>query len=369
MFCNTGVVILSLIKLSFIALIASVLTGCGYIYGENGLIKNQEYTYVNAKQSKDLKIPTTLSHKSSANYTVLPKLGNKAENHSLGKNLKQSAPVQLLAVLDNTRVDKKSLIPSVLIIDDLEFIWITARMFLDQHQVMSEVNEVAGKVILTKWLALENAGVIIDLDGEEEPDLNRVKYKISINDGEVKGEYNLSVERVFNQYRESDDNQWLDKKSSWSESADMMNLLLGFYDQRIRQKSANHQQQIMAGFKVVLGQNEKSEAALVTAADEKLVWEKIPRVMRELGLKVIDKDLRQKTYFMEYEIKEPGFFASLFNETNSKLPLEAGTYQLTITEAGEQRALTIRDGQGTALEANLLVKLFPELSRLFGDRR
>ena len=368
-YCNIGVVILNLVKLSFIALIASILSGCGYIYGDSGLIKNQEYSYVNAKQSKKLEIPKSLSHKSSADYTVLPKLGKTTQNHTLGKDLKQSAPIQLLAVLDNTRVDKKSSIPSVLIIDELDFIWQTATKFLDKHQIKSELKESKDKTILTDWLAIEDAGIWLGLDGEEEPDLNRAKYKISIESGEIKGEHNLSVERILNQSRESDESQWVDNKSGWQESADMMNLLLGYYDQRIRQQAAQHQQEIMAGFKVDLGQNSKGNAALITSADVKVIWEKIPRVMKELGIKIIDKDLRQHTYFMEYEAQEPGFFASLFDEQQSELPLKVGTYQLSITKAGEQQALTFKDGEGNALEANLLVKLFPELSRLFGDRR
>ena len=91
--------------------------------------------------------------------------------------------------------------------------------------------------------------------------------------------------------------------------------------------------------------------------------------MLELGFIIIDKDIRQNTYFLELQSPEPGFFASLFDETESTLPLDAGTYQVVVGEIGENRSILIRDEQGLALEASLVVKLFPNLSRLYGDRR
>ncbi len=350
-------------------MLAFVLSSCGYIYGEDGLIKNKRNDYVNARQSKALEIPPPLSHKNNADYTLVPSIGEQGKKGLIGKYLEQAAPTQLLAVLENTRVDRKSTAPAVLIIDDLEFIWQTATQFIEQHNVSTAIQDRQNRTIISHWLAIEEGGIWLGLDGSEEPDLIRAKYKILIEDGEIKGEQKLIVERIESQIRADDDEPWLDNPISWQESADMMNLLLSYYDARLRIQEAKHQQQVMAGFKVDLGQDSDGNAALLTAAKETLVWEKIPKVMRELGFIIVDKDTRQKTYFMEYHKPEQGFFASLFDGQDILLPLEDGSFQMTVGESGQRRSITIKNGQGSGIESGLLVKLYPDLSRLFGDRR
>lgn len=361
---------MSLIKLSLLVLATLVISGCGYIYGDNGLIKSQKYDYMNAKQTKDLEIPAPLSHKDKADFTVLPRIGERAKNSLHGKQLTQDAPIQLLAVLENTRVDRKSQLPVVLILDEISFVWQTINSFLQAHNITTSVKDETSKVIVSNWMPIEEGGIWLGLDGSDDIDLIRAKYKITIEKGEIKGEQKLTVQRVESQTRADDDAAWRDVPVSWQESADMMNLILSYYDSQIRLKRAQHQQQVLAGFKVELGQDNEKNAALLTAASESLVWEKIPKVMRELGFTIIDRDLRQKTYFMEYHPPEQGFFASLFTDENeTRLPLEEGSYQVTVGENGAQRSITLKDGQGVSLEGNLMVKLYPELSRLFGDRR
>jgi len=345
------------------------VNGCGYIYGDNGLVKSQEYSYVNSKEDKELEIPADLTHESKANYTVVPKIGKKSEKSVLGKQLTQIAPAQLLTVMDNTRVDKNSDIPAVLIVDDPNFIWQTTTLFLQERLIENSKLDASKRTLETNWIAIEDGGIWLGLDGSEEPDELRAKYKISLSNSDIKKEYQLKVERSHNQYWNEDDELWKEIPVTWHESADMMNLILSYYDQRIRMQDARHQLEIMAGFKVELGQDSEGKPALITSATEALVWEKIPRVMNELGLTVIDRDRRQKTYFMEYKAVESGFFASLFDDEGPKLPLEEGSFQMTISEIGELRALTIKNGEGVAIEADLLVALYPDLSRLFGDRR
>ncbi len=360
---------MKLIKISTVLGMSVFVSGCGYIYGDNGLIKSQEYDYLHAKETKELEVPTPLVHKNKSNYTVVPQIGASAQNNQSGKQLSQAAPIQLLAVLDNTRVDKKSEIPAVLIIDNVDFIWQTVTKFFQKHEVKVEKQDGQDRWLVTEWIPIEAGGIWLGLDGSDEPNLERAKYKVSISDSNLPGEYRLVIERIQSEIRTDNDLPWQPHTISWQESADMMNLVLSHYDTRIREQEAARQLKIMAGFKVELGQNQSQEAALLTDAEQKLVWEKIPRVMREIGMVILEKDDKQKTYFMEYKGKEEGFFASLFDSTETKELFQEGAYQVTVGDLGNRRTITFRDGQGDAVEASLLVAAFPELSRLFGDRR
>ncbi|MDQ7048242.1 MAG: outer membrane protein assembly factor BamC [Enterobacterales bacterium] len=356
-------------KLSLIIATTLLVSGCGYIYGDNGLIKSQKYAYTKAKQDKELVIPAPLKQSDQSDFTIVPPIGEKAKKGVMGKELSQKAPVQLLAVLDNTRVNRDASIPSILVSDNLDFIWQTVVIFMQQHDITLETKDSEKHIAITPWLNIDEGGIWLGINGEDEPDEERAKYKIQVKPGQIKGEYELTVERIGSQIRSDNDLPWQEKTINWGESADMMNLLLSFYDTRLTVEKLKHQRAILAGFKVELAKDAAGNPALVTKAEESLIWEKIPKVMKALGIKIVDKDARQKAYFLEYKAKEDGFFASLFDETVEKLALEDGEYQLVIGEIGELTSLTFKDGEGHPISAELLVKLFPELSRLFGDRR
>ncbi len=346
-----------------------LVSGCGYIYGDNGLIKSQEYDYLHAKETNELEVPEPLVHKNKSNYTVVPQIGSATKDNASGKQLSQAAPIQLLAVLDNTRVDKKSEVPAVYIMDNIDFIWQTITKFFKKHEIRVEKQDNQKHRLVTDWIPIEEGGIWLGLDGTDEPDLERAKYAVSISDSNLPGEYRLVIERIQSEVREDNDLPWQAGAITWQESADMMNLVLSHYDTRIREQEAARQLKIMAGFKVELGQNQSQEAALLTDAEQKIVWEKIPRVMREIGMVILEKDDKQKTYFMEYKGEEEGFFASLFDSKKTQKLFQEGAYQITVGDLGNRRTITLRDGQGDPIEASVLVAAFPELSRLFGDRR
>jgi len=346
-----------------------LLSGCGYIYGDDGLIKSKKYQYTQSKLEKELVIPAPLKQSSKADFTMIPPVGEKAKQGLMGKDLSQKAPVQILAVLDNIRVDRDSSEPAILVSDSMEFIWQTVVIFMQQHHIALEKQDSEQHIAISQWLNIDEGGIWLGLDGKDDAETYRAKYSIKVSAGKIKGEYQLKVERIASQTREDDDLPWKDQRINWRESADMMNLLISFYDTRLNVEKLKHKRKILAGFKVELAKDADGNPALVTEAKEDLIWDKIPKVMNGLGIKVVDKDARQKAYFLEYKVKEEGFFATLFDESNQKLAIKEGEYQLVIGQVGELRSLTFKDAEGNSVAAELLVKLFPELSRLFGDRR
>ncbi len=361
--------LLSFIKISFLILVAMLISSCGYIYGDDGLIKSKKFDYVNSKKSKDLKTPDDLTHKGQSNYAITPPIATKQKKYVVGQKLSHFAPTQLLAVMENTRVDRTSKQPAVLIVDKKETLWKTSVDFLEKHNFKNTTYNQKEGVITTDWIAIKEGGIWLGLDGLDDVELNRAKFKITISKGEIKDEHRLMAVRFDSQSRLDDDEPWSSQTVLWRDSADFLNLLLSHYDRQIRLQEAEHQSQVMAGFKVTLGTDAKGNPALLTNAKENLIWEKIPKVVIELGFKLIDKDVQQKIYFMEYEPIENGFFASLFDSSNSDFVLQEGAYQLNVAEKGAQYSITLKDQEGVGLDAELMVKLFPAFSRLFGDRR
>jgi len=344
------------------------LSGCSYLYSEEGLIKDRTFEYLDARETKDLNIPPELKQKNKVNYAQVPAIGEAAKNAPFGKELKVNAPVQILAVLENMRLDKKSADPAVFIVDDFEFLWANILSIFEEREINLAKVDKTGKTIDTGWLAQDEDGIWLGLEDSEEIDEFKTRFQIKITEGQLKNEYRIESRRVGAEILDEEDN-WKPISSFWHDSAEMLNLIISKYDQSVAEREIAERKRAIAGFTVELSTNSDGDAALITAADKEDVWVKLPDVLIDLGFEVHDRDRQLMTYFTEYLTEEDGFFASLFSEDRVELPIESGNYQITVSELGERTAITIKDDQGNALESGVMGKLFPVISSRFGERK
>ncbi|TQV76977.1 outer membrane protein assembly factor BamC [Aliikangiella marina] len=360
---------MKIIKTSIVILSCQMLAGCSWLYGEDGLVKDSSYEYVNARQTKDIQIPGELTQKRKVNFTPVPAIGEKAKQAPYGKEVKVSAPIQILAVLDNIRIDKKADNPAVFILDDSDFLWRSIIEIFEENEAKIEKANKQELVIETDWLAVDERGVWLGVAGEDDIDEFRAKYRVKFTDGVLKDEKRMEVSRIAAEKLDDETEQWQPVPSFWQDSADMLNLLISSYDKKAATRDQARKAAMVAGFKVQMAKDEEDAAALVTEASMEHVWEKLPKVLEALEFDVNDRDRRLMTYFVNYQKEEAGFFASLFSEEKELLPIDAGDYQVTLRQLGERTAIVFRDGQGEPLNSQVLTKLYPTLSQLFGDNR
>lgn len=356
-------------QLGFVLFATLTVSGCSYIYGEDGFIKDNTYAYLEAKQTKDIVIPDSLKQEEKVDYTPIPAIGSKAKQAEVGTKVKVNAPVQILAVLDNVRVNKQAQNPTVYILEDEEFLWNSVVDLFDTNEIQLDINDSQNRVLQTDWIAIDQRGVWLGLAGREDIDEFRAKFKVTFDKGILKGEKQVQVERVMAQKLNEETEQWESYPSFWQDSAEMLNMLISHYDKTATVRDKEIRAQNLAGFKVQLARDEDDNAALVTNAKLEHVWEKLPKVLDEADFDVGDRDRRLMTYFVQYEFEESGFFASLFESDKEPLPLESGDYQVTLRQLGERTAIVFRDGAGVPLNSTTMTKLFPTLSKLFGTKR
>ncbi|WP_168204312.1 outer membrane protein assembly factor BamC [Aliikangiella coralliicola] len=350
-------------------ILSAGLSACSYIYGEDGLIKDRTYDYLEAKQTKELVVPQELKQKARVDYTQVPAIGEKAKQADIGKSVRYAAPVQILAVLDNIREDKKAPNPAVFVQENIDILWqITVDLFVN-NEINPTVVDKSQYFLNTGWVALDERGVWLGIESDEESDEFRAEFQVKIKPGVIRGENRIEVVRSKAQKYNDDSEQWENVPSFWQDSAEMLNLIISNYDKKVTEMEREKRGRAIAGFKVELAKDADNNAALVTATNREIVWEKLPRVLESVNFQVNDKDRRLMTYFVKYEVEEPGFFASLFNDEPEALPIEPGDYQVSLTDVGELTAVTFKDGQGAPLESSAMVKLFPILNKLFGDKR
>lgn len=345
------------------------LSACSYFYSEEGLIKDTSYDYLNARQTKGLEIPAPLVQEDKANYALVPRIGEKANKTQLSKNMKFSAPVQVLAVLDNVRLDKRASSPAVFIQEKKEFIWMSLLDLFQSNEITPAIIDRDSYYMNTGWMAVDERGVWLGVEGREEVDEFRAKYDIQIKPGNRNGDARLEVSRVRAQKINDDTDDWEDVPSYWQDSAEMLNLIISHYDEKVSERDREIRSRTVAGFDVELGTDSENNSALIASADKEKVWENLPKVLEAVNLMISDKDRRLMTYFLKYEKAEQGFFASLFSSETAELPIEEGNYQVSLSDNGELTAITFKDAQGAPLDSSQLVKLYPILTKLFGNRR
>lgn len=360
---------MKIIKTLIVILLCPLVAACSWLYGEDGLVKDSTYDYIDARSTKDIEIPGELNQKKKANYTPVPAIGEKAKQAPFGKDIKVSAPVQILAVLDNIRVDKKAENPTVYILDDSDFLWDSLLEIFAENEATIVTADKEKQVIETDWLAVDERGVWLGVAGSDDIDEFRAKYRVQFGEGVLRGEQRVEVSRFAAEKLDDDTDQWKAVPSFWQDSADMLNLLISSYDKKAVSRDQAKRAAMVAGFKVQMAKDEDDAAALVTDAEQEHVWEKLPKVLEALDFEVNDRDRSLMTYFVSYQREEQGFFASLFSEEKELLPIDAGDYQVTLRLFGERTAIVFRDEQGEPLNAQTLAKLYPTLSKLFGDNR
>jgi outer membrane protein assembly factor BamC len=366
---DIGVFNLNSIKKIIILASATSLSACSFIYGEDGLIRDTSNDYLTAVQTKELVMPEGLSHKAKANYAQVPAIGLKAETSLMGKELRNSAPVQILAVLENVRVDKQSEFPAIFIQDEQDFIWNVLLNLFEENKVSPAILDKSNYFLDTGWMALDERGLWLGIEGSEEVEEFRAKYQIKLTPGILEKEVRVEAKRVRAQKLNDESDKWEDVGSFWQDSAQMLNFIIADYDKQATKREEVNRTSVIAGFKVDLGVDSDGETALLTSAKRELVWNKLPKVLEAVKFEINDKDRRSMTYFLKYEKEEQGFFASLVSSKPEFLPLEDGNYQVAVTDMGENTAITFKDGQGVSLESNTVIKMYPMLSKLFGKKR
>ena len=353
-------------KLAFILGVSS-LTGCSYLYSEEGIIKDRTFEYLEAKEEKALVLPADLKQKNNVNYAQVPNIGESARKAPYGKELSVSAPTQILSVLESTRLDKKSELPAVFIADDFDFIWQTIISVFEEQEISVKVQDKAQRLIDTGWLAQDTKGIWLGLENEAEIDEFRTRYEIKVTKGDLKNEYRVQAQRIKAE-KMGEDGKWKPVPNFWHDSAEMLNLVISKYDQRVAQRDVENRNKAIAGFKVELSTDAEGNAALVTEARLEDVWTKLPEVLLDLGFSVNDRDRQLMTYYTEFLAEEEGFFASLFSDDREPLQLEAGNYQISVSQVGSRAAITFKNDQGTALDSALITKLFPQISARFREK-
>ncbi|WP_144393419.1 outer membrane protein assembly factor BamC [Pleionea sediminis] len=349
----------------FLVASTSLLSGCSWLYGEDGLIHDSTNDYLKAKQSRSLEIPEDYDKSRLSNELPVPPLSSQARKNKAGEELDRMPPIQILAVSQGMRVNRAANNPAVFWLKDKAELKQQIEQFFNYKNV--SINNV-GTDIQTDWVVEDNEAWWRAVFGTVLPRFERSKYRINLAEGERKGEVSIEVQHIQYQRMPYEEDKWIKLPTSEKIATRFLNEFVGYMDYLDRLENAKMLQQMRRGFVVKLAKDANNNAALLAESDWRTVWLKTPKILEPFGFTLTDKDRAQSTYFFNFVPNEPGFFASMFGgEEGVALDLEEGPYQV-IVGGRDEGAVTVSfvDVDGNPLSDGKMAKIFPYLSEAYG---
>ena len=348
------------------------LSGCGWLYGKEGLIRDTEHDYLDAKQAPALKVPAAYSAFQPQDQYPVPALGQKGATAAVGDALDVNPPALVLSSGDGVNGIQDAAIPQALIVGENLELWQRLNGFLSLNGIAVEQGNEATGELLTGWVQTEEIGWFRDWVMAEDIESYRWQYRFQLKNGERPNERLLIAEAVKAEAYDEDDG-WQSLQPTRRNSVDMLNQFLGYYDEEQSRAARERVLAARAGIQVELWQNEQNQTGLLAQSGLSNTWEATPAVLEKLGFVLEDKDTTKFLYYFKLEEgEEGGFWDWLFGDDRDdqvRLELEPGEYLVQLSSAGNNTGLIISKADGEALDAAVMTKLFPVLSDAFAERR
>ena len=348
------------------------LSGCGWLYGKDGLIRDTEHDYLNARQSAPLQMPTQLAGFQPKDQYPVPPLGAKGAQAPVGEALDVSPPALVLSSGDGVNGIQEAVIPQALIVGEDSQLWQRLNDFLASNTIAVEQQDEGRGQLVTGWVQTEEIGWFRDWIIGDDIEAYRWQYQFNIQPGERPNERLISAQAVKAEALNEDEG-WQAMPATRRNSVDILNQFLGYYDEQKTKAARARVLAARAGITVELWQNEASQTGLLAQSGIDNVWEATPAVLERLGFIQEDKDTTKRLYYFKLEEgEEGGFWDWLFGDDRDdqvRLELEPGEYLVQLNAVGDRTGLLFSKADGDALDAATMTKLFPVLSDAFAERR
>lgn len=354
------------------AVAALVLSGCGWLYGKDGLIRDTEHDYLLAKQQAPLQVPAAYAGFQPVDRYPVPSVGSQGAQGAVGEALDVTPPALVLSSGDGVNGLQDAATPQALIVNEGELLWQRLNDFLSQNGIPVEASDTGSGEILTGWVQTEEIGWFRDWVMAEDIESYRWQYRFKMVTGERPNERLISAEAVQAQAYDEDDG-WQSLPLTRRQSVDMLNRFLGYYDEVQTRDARKRVLAARAGITVELWQNEANQTGLLAQSSLANTWEATPSVLERLGFIQEDKDTTKFLYYFKLEAAESeGFWDWLFGDDRDdqvRLELEPGEYLVQLSAVGERTGVLFSKADGDVLDAATMTKLYPVLAETFAERR
>jgi outer membrane protein assembly factor BamC len=141
---------------------------------------------------------------------------------------------------------------------------------------------------------------------------------------------------------------------------DILNQVIGHYDQQLRVAQAKQIQKIRTGISTEMGFNADGQPAYLLAADFDIAWPRLLLVLRKMGFNVTDLDKSNGLLFVDYTGGETSWWGNLWGQ--EKAVLEEDEYRMQVDAIGKKVAVSISDKDNQPFTAKQVSALYDSFS-------
>lgn len=336
------------------------LSGCG-------MTSKEKPDYVKAEESKPLKLPKKNRKNNIVDFYVVPDVNAKGKRQPIGNELKQFAPLTVIADGNDVRSVYDSKEAAVWIEQSKDEILNDLNKFLARKQLKQRAVK-SGKVARyeTTWLTEEYDKRLDPVVTKGDADEVKNRFAFTFKPSDRSREMLLTVKTIDSAVLVDGEWQKRDAAATYRDFQ-FLNDFIQMRQEGVGTRERGSANQSMA---IKMAIAEDKQAVFRANAPFRRTFIKLESVLEELGFDIEDKDASDGLIVASFDYDDQtGFFDWLFGSKKELLELDTGTYRFRVKPFGRDAEIRILDNEGNFLDAKVIAKIQPRFTAAFRAKK
>lgn len=335
---------------------------------------NGNFSYIEEAESTTFKVPEDVDQPVMNNAFAIPDIGEGASTSLVGKKVTVISPALVLPLVSGSRVEEGMKEATVYFdqVDDSQpldqTIWNSLIGFLEEQGIGVVSFDKEQQRLVTDWMIAEDVedSSWFNWTSTERSVGRRFEFVLDVKlhgrSAALKAELKDYLETVGEDVIGD-----IDSSQERRNEVDILNKVIGHYENQIRLADVKRIRQIRSGLNTELGFDSNGEPAFVVDGDYDVVWTRLLLVLRKLGFNVKDLDKSNGLLFVNYGSVESGWWDKLWGSEEDQLDLDKEAYRFQVETAGPKTTITLLDQENNPFPANKVSDIFGTFAKTMAD--
>ncbi len=295
------------------------ISGCGVLFGDDGVFRDSSEDYLNAESIAEINVPKGFDKGRLHELYAIPPVDE--DNLELLDSSDTPRPLPLSALQQESTVKIQKLYGKrwILVNTPPSEVWPRVRNFLNVTGLPVAQSDAHQGVLETTWLEFKN-----------DPE-HRDKYRIRLEQGVQIDSTEIHIRHVSVTAEEAQANeavQWPDVSSNSEREGWLVDELASAIAANMKEAGASSllAQTIAGGDKVLVRSTGVDEPVLILQLGFNRAWATVRHSISQEGFTLWGEDAERQVFYVQYQQpkpeddEEPGFFSRLFSSDKPELP-------------------------------------------------
>jgi len=304
------------------------LSGCGYIFGDEGVFRDRSEDYKKAPETPPVVVPEGVKSVEMRDIYVIPQVGDSYLEPG-DFTVPRPAPLSGSAGQELVKIQKLGDERWILVEIAPGQLWPQVRNFMAASGMQVERADARAGIMESNWLTIEG-----------EPLQSRFRFRM--DQGVQRGSSELHILQMSQGGSSGD---WPDKSDDPQLEGQMLQSVAQYLADSAETAPVSMiaEQGISAGGKIVMEESPEGYSYLQLELPFDRAWASIERALEKSSFEITDRDRSSGTYYIRFQQgaseEDRGWWSRLWR--NDDVPTEDDIYLLTVTSTSEE-TVTIR---------------------------